>query len=453
MENSTSKSRKFRKTITFSCKLLIVIYTLITYLYTLFEFYEPVLFIRYGNVVLLLLYFIIFVLFAATYGCFKVGVLRRKEVIYSYGLTIVITNVIVYFVQSLIARQMLNPLMMLLMTVVQIIGGAVLYMLANKVYFKVYPARDCIVICSDKEKDAGIIERFQRLRERYKICMICNEDIGYDELVKNIGHYSTVILCNKDTTLQHRIMAYCYEQNKRLFVVPSIYDIMLNSAHKTQIGDEIVFLMKNRGPSTEQLIVKRAMDIVVSLIGLVICSPFMLITALCIKLQDGGKVFFKQKRFTLDGRVFTLIKFRSMVEDAEKDGKPHMAEIDDKRITKVGKIIRAIRFDETPQFINILKGDMSLVGPRAERTEHVDEFAKEYPEIRYRNKVKAGLTGYAQVYGKYNTPLEEKLKMDLLYIENYSLLLDFKILLFTVKILFMKESTEGAKNMDADKAE
>lgn len=423
-------------------------FTIATYVYTIFTFYQDSVYYSVGNWILTLLYCILFVLFAATYGCFRIGVLRLKEIIYSYGLTIVITNVLAYFVMCLIARIILSPVMMIALTLLQIIVGMFLCWVANKIYFKLYPARDCIVICSDAEKDAGIVERFMKLKERYRICMICNENIGFDELTANISKYSTVILCNKDENLRTKLVAHCFEQNKRLFVVPRMYDIMMNSAHTTQIGDELVYLLKNRGPSTEQLIVKRVVDVVFSLIGLIICSPFMLITALLIKLQDGGKVFFKQERVTRNGEKFMLIKFRSMIEDAEKDGKPHMAEDNDARITKVGKVIRAIRFDETPQFINILKGEMSLVGPRAERVEHVQEYTKQFPEFAYRNKVKAGLTGYAQVYGKYNTPFEEKVKMDMLYIENYSLLLDFRLILFTVKILFMKEPTEGAKSKD-----
>ena len=132
-----------------------------------------------------------------------------------------------------------------------------------------------------------------------------------------------------------------------------------------------------------------------------------------------------------------------MIVDAEKDGRPHPAGKKDDRITKVGRIIRAVRVDELPQLVNILKGEMSLVGPRPERVEHVLKYTNDIPEFSFRNKVKGGLTGYAQVYGKYNTTALDKLKLDLVYIMNYSLLLDFQIIIETVKILFQKESTEG----------
>ena len=195
----------------------------------------------------------------------------------------------------------------------------------------------------------------------------------------------------------------------------------------------------------EQMLIKRLADILISAIGLTVLSPVLAIVALLIKLYDGGPVLFRQDRYTRNNEVFTLVKFRSMIVDAEKDGAQFTVP-GDKRITPIGKFIRATRIDELPQLINVLKGDMSIVGPRAERLENADAYTEMMPEFRYRTKVKAGLTGYAQVYGKYNTSFEDKVRMDLYYIENYSLLMDFKLLLYTIKVIFMKESTEGFEN-------
>ena len=192
-----------------------------------------------------------------------------------------------------------------------------------------------------------------------------------------------------------------------------------------------------------QAAVKRFFDILLSGLALLLLSPVLLITALAIKLNDGGPVFYKQERCTIGGNHFMILKFRSMIVDAEKDGKSHPAGENDDRITKVGHVIRACRIDELPQLINILKGEMSIVGPRPERVEHVEKYTADIPEFRFRMKVKGGLTGYAQVYGKYNTTALDKLKLDLYYIMNYSLLLDVQIIFETVKILFQKESTEG----------
>ena len=185
------------------------------------------------------------------------------------------------------------------------------------------------------------------------------------------------------------------------------------------------------------------MDIIISVVALIVTSPIMLITAAAIKLYDGGPVFFRQERCTIHGKVFRIHKFRSMIVDAEKEGEVIPATEDDDRITPIGKIIRKIRLDELPQFIDILKGDMSVVGPRPERVEHVKQYTEELPEFSYRLKVKGGLTGYAQIYGKYNTTAYDKLKLDLMYIQNYSILLDLKLIIMTVKIMFVKESTEG----------
>ena len=180
-----------------------------------------------------------------------------------------------------------------------------------------------------------------------------------------------------------------------------------------------------------------------SLMALIILSPVLLITALAIKIEDKGPVIYKQERVTRNGRKFMMLKFRSMIVDAEADGKPHPAGENDPRITKTGSFIRACRIDELPQLINILKGDMSIVGPRPERVEHVEKYSKLIPEFDFRLKMKGGLTGYAQVYGKYNTSPLDKLKLDLTYITNYSLLTDVQIIFETLKILFLKESTEG----------
>ena len=174
----------------------------------------------------------------------------------------------------------------------------------------------------------------------------------------------------------------------------------------------------------------------------------MIIVAIAIKIEDGGPVFYKQKRVTINGRIFEILKFRSMIKDAEKDGESRPATDHDPRITKVGAVIRALRIDELPQILNILKGDMSIVGPRPERVEHMDQYGKDIPEFDFRLKVKGGLTGYAQIYGKYNTSPYDKLRLDMMYIENYSLMLDLKLVLTTLRILLKKESTEGFDKLE-----
>ena len=187
------------------------------------------------------------------------------------------------------------------------------------------------------------------------------------------------------------------------------------------------------------------LDFVLSLIAVVILSPVMLLIAIAIKIDDGGKVIYKQKRLTINAEEFYVYKFRSMIADAEKGG-IKLATDSDPRITRVGKFLRKCRLDEIPQFFNILRGDMSLVGPRPERPELTEKYEMEMPEFKFRLKVKAGLTGYAQVLGVYDTTPLDKLKMDLMYIERCSVTLDLRIILMTLKtMIFPGESNEKIK--------
>ena len=243
--------------------------------------------------------------------------------------------------------------------------------------------------------------------------------------------------------MRNELLKFCYGKSLRVYSTPKISDIIIRSAESMHYFDTPLLLSRNDGLSIEQAFIKRAMDIFVSAVMLVITSPVFLVTAAAIKMHDGGPVFFYQERCTKDGKVFSICKFRSMIVDAEKNGASVPATERDPRITPVGNIIRKLRIDELPQLLNILKGEMSLVGPRPERVEHVHLYSESIPEFAYRMKVKGGLTGYAQVYGKYNTTAYDKLKMDLMYIQNYSVLLDIEILFKTIKILFEKESTEG----------
>ena len=284
--------------------------------------------------------------------------------------------------------------------------------------------------------------------DRFIICEAVNIDEGFDYIKERVMAYDGAIICDIPGSLRNDILKFCYDNGKRTYVTPKVSDIIIRSGENLHVFDTPLLLCRNTGLTFEQKVIKRIVDILLSLIALVITSPFMLITAILIKAYDKGPVFYKQARVTKDGKVFDIIKFRSMIPNAEADGKSRPAVSDDDRITPVGKVIRAIRFDEMPQIFNILKGDMSIVGPRPERTEHVEKYTKEFPEFAYRLKVKAGLTGYAQVYGKYNTTSYDKLKLDLFYIENYSLRTDIRLIFMTIKVLFMKESTEGFDKQD-----
>ena len=227
--------------------------------------------------------------------------------------------------------------------------------------------------------------------------------------------------------------------------MPSITDMLIASGEILHIVDTPIIKVNKFGPNQAERIVKRFIDIIGSLILIIIASPIMLVTAIAIKVNDKGDVFFKQARLTKDGKSFEMIKFRSMIMNAESKTGAVLAKQNDDRITSVGKVIRKFRIDELPQLFNILKGEMSFVGPRPERIEMYDEITKTMPEFDYRLCVKAGLTGYAQIYGKYNTELRDKLLLDLYYIEKYSLVEDIKLIILTLKVIFKSDATEGVK--------
>jgi exopolysaccharide biosynthesis polyprenyl glycosylphosphotransferase len=246
------------------------------------------------------------------------------------------------------------------------------------------------------------------------------------------------------------LIRYCSIKNKTLYIIPSLLEIALMNSKIRNYGDAVLLRIEPLGLSFEQKAVKRIMDVILSFAGLILTAPLFLVIALVIKLDDKGPVFYNQERLTEGNKVFKLYKFRTMKVDAEKYTGPMLALKDDPRITRVGKILRSTRLDELPQLINVLKGDMSIVGPRPERPHFAEQFNEEIEEFKYRVFVKAGITGLAQVLGRYTTSPKNKAKIDLLYIKNYSLLLDIKILLSTIKVIFKKQSSMGVQENDME---
>ena len=331
---------------------------------------------------------------------------------------------------------------MIELTAIDIVVIFIWTVFVNGVFRKLFPPRHILLLYEEYDPTT-LLHKVNSRKDRYLIKRSMNVEQGWETVTKEMHNYDAVFLCDIHSPLRNRLVKYCYANGIRSYITPKISDIIIRSSENIHMFDTPLLLSRNNGLSFEQKLVKRLMDIVISLVMLIITSPFMFITAVAIKLYDGGPVFFRQKRCTIDGREFFIHKFRSMIVDAEKEGEVIPATEDDDRITPVGKVIRKTRLDELPQFIDILKGDMSVVGPRPERVEHVEQYTQEIPEFAYRLKVKGGLTGYAQIYGKYNTTAYDKLKLDLMYIQNYSFLLDLKLIIMTVKIIFVKESTEG----------
>lgn len=449
--------KSLRKSVMFFVKSIIVFAVTVGFIETWITNYVESLFSNKGNYVVIFSFVLIFITFSSLYGAFNIGIYRIHEIIYSFSLAVVFTNVIMYLELSLIAREMVAVPPMIVGVIYQIAVVAVCSCCANIIYFKLHPARHVVAVFGNDISGFELIRKMSNMSERFIIDRGLNaEQNDMDKIKRQIDKYEAVVICGIDKNLQKQIISYCYTNQKRTYLLPDITDIIINNSYNMQMSDTPVLMSRNRGLTLEQRAVKRIMDIVISSLGLIIASPIMLACAVAIKLDDGGPVFFKQNRITKDGKIFNVLKFRSMIVDADKDGAKKAVNNDD-RITRVGRVIRACRVDELPQLINVFFGDMSMVGPRPERIENVYEYSNKYPEFELRHRVKAGLTGFAQIYGKYNTSPEDKLHMDLIYIETYSLLLDIKLLILTFKILFMKESTEGFeesanKNVKASKS-
>ena len=399
-------------------------------------------FFRKGDWLMAAVYALLLLFFSRMYGGLKIGYLERGNVLYSQILAVSLVNLFTYLQIALLAKGFLNLWPFVLMFLVQAVAIGIWTFFANWLFEKLFPPRQMLLVYGNRPSLA-LMDKMNFRKDRYQIKAIVHIRKGLGRIEEMIGDYDAVVICDVPSQIRNHILKYCYGNGKRAYMTPKISDILVRSAEDVNLFDTPLIMTRNGRISIEQAFMKRMMDLVIAGMACVAAAPFMVLTALAVKLQDGGPVIYKQKRLTMNGREFYVYKFRSMWMDAEKDGVARLAHSGDRRITPVGRWIRKVRLDELPQLFNILKGEMSLVGPRPERPEIIRKYEKKFPEFQYRLRVKAGLTGYAQIFGKYNTTPYDKLKMDLYYIQNYSVMLDVKLMIQTVKILFMKESTEG----------
>ena len=398
-----------------------------------------------GYLVFFLIYLILFILFGRLFDTFEIGETTTTDLFLSSSLTLVFSSIMIYFILCLITLRIIPLWPILFMLLIQIVFGGLLIYLENH-YIRInFPPVKVVAIYG--ESHYNLIGKLNNIRDLSMsvIKTIDLKDIDYDKIDNLLDGADGVVTLDVHHENKKKIFKACYARKLLIYDVPSITDMLLASSDILHIVDSPILKINKFGPSQAEKIMKRAIDIFGSLLLLILVSPILLIVSLAIKLQDGGDIFYKQIRLTVDEKPFKIIKFRSMVMNAEKNTGVVLAKENDDRITPVGRFIRKTRLDELPQLINILNGEMSFVGPRPERPEIYDEICKTMPEFRYRLVVKAGLTGYAQVYGKYNTSLRDKLLLDLYYIENYSIIDDIKLILLTLKIVFNKESAEGIK--------
>lgn len=394
-------------------------------------------------------YFLLAMIIFSVCDSFKFGHLKLIDVIIAQSISIIILNFITYIQLSLMANGMQNFGPIILLTVIDIVASILLCYRFTATYHRNHMPRKMILVY-ENDNAIALMHKMNTRGDKYRITTTVKSSEGIDVVKEKIAEHDAVVINDVPAIVRNDIIKYCYSNGIRTYEVPKISDIITRGADEITLFDTPLLLVKGSGLSVEQRAVKRLFDIIISIIIMIPASVIMLLTALAIKIEDQGPVFFVQERVTRNGKVFKILKFRSMIVDAEKDGKVIPATDKDPRITRVGRVIRPTRIDELPQLINVLKGDMSFVGPRPERIEHVEKYTAEIPEFVFRNKVKGGLTGYAQIYGKYNTSAYDKLRLDLAYIENYSLLLDIKIVFRTIQILFKKESTEGFDKITND---
>ena len=403
-----------------------------------------------ANVAEIALYGTILVFLSATYGGMRLGYQKNAEIIFSQVLSTLLANIIIYLQLSIMAHQLFVLNMFIVMMVKQTAIVLVYINVVNYLYKHIFPPRKLLLIHGNRPtKD--LFGKFESRKDKYTVVRKVHIDEGYEKLCRIIeesistGECTAVVLGDISTAQRDPLLKYCYGRSIRVYLLPKISDVILMGAEELHVFDSPMLLTREYSLSMEQRFLKRTVDIVCSLILLILSSPIMLVTAIAIKLYDRGPVLYKQIRCTVDQREFYIMKFRSMRTDAEKDGVARLAQKNDDRITPIGKFIRKCRIDELPQLINILRGDMSFIGPRPERPEIIAQYMEVMPEFAFRMKVKAGLAGFAQVYGKYNTTPYDKLKLDLTYIENYSLWMDLKLMMLTLKVLFWPDSTEGVE--------
>lgn len=390
-----------------------------------------------------ILFCIVYFFFAKMYDAHKIGLYRLQELAFSQMLAYGISDGVLFIAAFFWFHnfQRIRIRLFLLGFILQLLLILINTFLFNRLYAHFDEPRK-IMILYGSEDYKRLLVKIQDKNRRYQVLACMNESEDLSTIFETLAKCKDIYLCDVRDEVKDRVILFCNAHQKDIHISMDIGDLLI-------LGDEVShsfdtpFLRNKKTPVAWYYpFLKRLSDIVISMTAILLLSPIMIITALSIKLYDRGPVFYKQTRLTKDGRCFEIIKFRSMKMDAEKNG-AQLSTVHDDRITPVGKIIRKLRIDELPQLFNILKNDMAVVGPRPERPEIAAQYEQEIPEFHLRLQVKAGLTGYAQVYGKYNTTPLDKLKLDLIYIAQRSVLFDLRILFYTIKIIFIPESTEG----------
>ena len=404
-------------------------------------------FLGLGQLTMIVIYMVLAIFFIYSFGGYEVGVSRISHGSIGCALASLIVNLIMAVMTiMMVGYRRLAPTIVFVYLQLFLVDVIILFIITyfgTWLYRKIFPPYQMLQIHGEHVNNLD--HKMSQRRDRYVIAETIMGTAPLSEIWAKIDKYDAVLINDVPSELKNKILKYCFDRQKRVYFTPKISDIIVRESDELNLFDSPLYLSRNVGFSLWQRAVKRTGDIILSLIGIILTSPIMLVVAIMIHSYDKGPVFYKQERYTIHKKVFKVIKFRSMIVDAEKNTGARLASENDDRITPIGHFIRSTRIDEIPQFFNILKGDMSFVGPRPERPEIHEEYCEKVPEFDFRLSVKAGLTGYAQVFGKYNTTTYDKLKFDMIYVQKASILLDMQLILLTLRVVFQKESTEGVE--------
>lgn len=406
-------------------------------------------------VIIVVTYFVILLILTYVYGGYDLGVRKARSVCASVLVAVYISDVTAYLALQIMNVNPANNQTLvlggedlLLLLVAMALQSLFIYLFVAfgyHLYFRINPPQRCCIVTSSQELAEHVTDKIATFRQRYKLCDVVHYECP--DVYDTILQHETVFLAGIPDTEEALLQSFCYKHGKSIYLLAELEDVIISTARQNIIDDTPFLYVPPFEMTLMQRFIKRSSDVLLSVLCLLVCSPIMLAAAGCIFFAHNGPIFFRQKRATIGGRVFEIIKFRTMyVESREVEQTVGSARKDDARITPVGRVLRKFRVDELPQLFNILKGDMSFVGPRPEMLENVNRYTQEVPEFAYRQQMKAGLTGLAQIDGKYNTTPKDKVILDLLYIETFSILQDIKLLLRTLTVFFRKDSTEGFAN-------
>jgi exopolysaccharide biosynthesis polyprenyl glycosylphosphotransferase len=403
---------------------------------------------------------VLLLIMVSVYGGYDIGKRKSRPVISSLILAVAITDVVTYLQLEIMNVNIAKYkaltlfgwdfLLLVYAMVAQIVIIILMTRVGNRLYFDIHPPEKCCIVFGSAQEAEHVAAKISRYRLQYALTDMADYRSG--DVEECILRSDTVFFAQVPAKHRGKLLEFCYEHQKNVYTAADLYDVMVANGRQVILDDSPFVAMGRGGLEMHEIMVKRIMDIVISAVGLLLVSPVMLLASIAILLEDGGPVFFRQERMTIGGSVFEILKFRTMRKGPGQDGPQVSVRRNDERITKVGAYLRKARLDELPQLFNILKGDMSMVGPRPEMLENVRKYSREVPAFAYRQKMKAGLTGYAQIEGRYNTSARDKLMMDLMYIESYSIWLDVKLLLRTLTVFFKADSTEGFLDKTEDVA-